>query len=272
MSLKHRSLLTKIFLAYLALSLLLLLTPARYTDPLRHLVLLPLGLAQRAVLSLSRLADNAARKRLAPTPDSPEHLRQRLTQLQAQLQREIQRRETAEKQLEQYQLLPPDRRRRTVLAHVSAFGASPLRHTATIAKGTLDHIAPNQPVFANGVVAGRVISAQPATAEIILIGNPRFRLGVRCVRTRVQGILEGTGRRCIVKYVGRTEDVKPGDLFVTSGLDAIFPPGHLVGHCTQAGNQSGEIHQWIELQPACDIRRLEAVAVALPDPSPQESP
>lgn len=263
MQLKRKSLIRNIFLTYLALSLILLITPPAYTDPLRHLVLLPLSLAQRVVLTLARLTDSAARK-LALTPDRGQELQQHVTRLEAQLQQEIQRRELAEKQLEQYQLLPPGHRHRTVLARVSAFGPSPLSHTATITKGALHDIAPNSPVFWNGAVAGRVTSAQPATAQIILIGNPGFRLAVRCVRTRVQGILEGIGDRCIVKYVGRSEDVKPGDTFVTSGLDAIFPAGYLVGRCTRANNETGEIHQWIELQPACDIRRIETIAVAVP--------
>ena len=34
----------------------------------------------------------------------------------------------------------------------------------------------------------------------------------------------------IMKYVERTEDLKPGDTVITSGLDGIFPRGLLIGY------------------------------------------
>ena len=33
----------------------------------------------------------------------------------------------------------------------------------------------------------------------------------------------------IMKYVERSEDIKPGEPVVTSGLDGIFPRGLLIG-------------------------------------------
>jgi len=266
--LKSRPLLRNVLLAYMALSLALLVTPSAWTDPLRHIVLLPLSLAQRVTLGLSRVTEDALERMTggAGTGGELRRLRARATDLEARLHRETQRREAAEERLRQYEQLPPGIRRRTVLAHVAAFGPSPLRRTAIVSKGTLDGITRGSPVLWNGVVAGRVVSAEPATAQVVLIGHPGFRIAVRCARTRVQGVMEGTGRGCQVKYIGRSEDVKPGDVFVTSGLDAVFPPGYLVGRCVRATNESGEIYKWVELEPACDTNRIETVAVLVGEP------
>ena len=260
---KPRPLLRNVLLAYIALSLLLLVTPSTWTNRLRHIVLLPLSLAQRVTLGLSRITENTQRNMTAGAAKGDELrlLHARTAELEARLHREIQMRETAEERLRQYERLAPALRPRTIIAHIAGFGPSPLRKTAILNKGTLDGITRDSPVLWNGVIAGRVASAEPATAQILLIGHPEFRIAVRCVRTRVQGVMQGTGPRCQLKYIGRSEDVEPGDTFVTSGLDALFPPGYLVGRCVRATNESGEIHKWVELQPACDTNRVETVAV-----------
>ena len=266
-SFKRRSLLRRTFLAYLAISLLFFITPAAWTDPLRHIVLLPFSLAQRGVLRLTKATDRAVRRLGGARRNAKELelLRKRVTRLEAELQMAVHRRETAEAQLRQYTTLPATTRGDAVLACVTGFNPSPLRRTATFNKGRLAGVRRNSPLFWNGAAAGRVDSVGPGSCTAVLVGDRECRIAVRCVRTRVQGILEGMGGSlCRINYIGRTADVRVGDIFVTSGLDGIFPPfppGYIVGRCTRATDETGEIHKWIELRPTCDLRRIETVAI-----------
>jgi len=100
---------------------------------------------------------------------------------------------------------------------------------------------------------------------MVLIGDREFRIAVRSARTRVKGVLAGLGGDlCMVKYIAQDGDVKPGDVFVTAGLDGIFPPDRFVGICTNSSNETGELHRWIEIRPACTASRVENVAILLP--------
>ena len=67
-------------------------------------------------------------------------------------------------------------------------------------------------------------------------------MGVRCARTRVQGVLKGIGGgKAQVDDLGAQADVRVGDLFVTSGMDGVFPPGLLVGECAEVSAEAGAI-------------------------------
>lgn len=267
--LKRHPLIRKTFLIYCALSLVLLITPPAWTGPARHLVLLPLTLCQRGALWTVRATEQAAHRLTRGWRHAGERqrLRQRVSDLEADLRREQSRRETLQQQLRQFTSLPPDLRRRTVSAHLVGHSTSPLRRIPTFNKGASAGVVRNCPVFWNGVVVGRVLRTGPGSCEVALAGDRDCSIAVRCRRTRVAGILEGLGGRlCKVKYVGRNEDIRVGDEFVTSGLDGIFPPGRPVGTCIRTTSETGEIHRWVEVQTFHDIRRIETVTILLPAP------
>ena len=74
-----------------------------------------------------------------------------------------------------------------------------------------------------------------------------------------------------MKYVDRTEDVKPGDAVVTSGMDGIFPRGLLVGQITQVSQEGPGLFLNIDIRPAADFRKLEHVLILTQKP-PQLAP
>ena len=266
-SIKLNSLLLRIFLIYLALSLVLLVLPARWTGPTRHAVFMPFTLLQRGLLWVAQSTERAFAPLVGSGKSAAEirRLEERLVELQARLVQEAERRRLAESRLTQVERLPPEMRARAVLASLTAYDAAPLRRTMVFDKGSRSGVARNCPVLWHGVLIGRVESAGPWTCRAVLVGDRECRVGVRCVRTRARGVLEGIGRGlCRVKYVGHAKDVRPGDLFVTSGLDGIFPAGRLVGTCTAVSNETGEISKWVELKPAFDATRVEVATILLP--------
>jgi len=149
-----------------------------------------------------------------------------------------------------------------VVASLLAYDSSPLRSTVTLDKGSRSGVAPDAVLLYGGYVLGRVETVGPWTSRAVLLDDPASRVAVRCARSRVRGVLQGLGGGlCRVKYVPATADLRPGDLFVTSGGERIFPPGFPVGTCTRADSRTGEAFKWIEVRPAVEPSSLEQVVV-----------
>lgn len=266
-SLKLNTLLLRTFIIYLALSLVLLVMPPEWTGPVRHTVLMPFTLVQRGFLWALRSLEGAFAT-LAGSGKSTEEIQQieeRIIALKARLVQEAERRRLAESRLAQLGHLSPEEQRRVVQATLTRYDTAPLRCTAVFDKGSRSGVAIDCPVLWYGMAIGHIVEVGPWTCTAVLVGDRECRIGVRCRRTRSNGVLEGLGRGlCRVKYIGPAEDVRANDDFVTSGLDGIFPAGRLVGTCTKASNETGDISKWVEVRPAFDPARIEEVTIMLP--------
>jgi len=59
----------------------------------------------------------------------------------------------------------------------------------------------------------------------------------------------------------RSEDIQVGDRLITSGLDGVFPKGLMVGTVTKVNKQNLGLFQFVEVLPAVQPSRVEAVLV-----------
>ena len=81
-------------------------------------------------------------------------------------------------------------------------------------------------------------------------------------RSRARGIVEGRASQFLeLKYVSGSDDVRVGDLVVTSGLCGIFPRGLPIGTVSSVEKSSAGIFQHVELRPSAHLNRLEEVSV-----------
>ncbi|MCD6320060.1 MAG: rod shape-determining protein MreC [Candidatus Desulfofervidaceae bacterium] len=134
-------------------------------------------------------------------------------------------------------------------------------------RGKKDGVNLYYPVVNFQGIVGQVVSLSPHYAKVLLIIDPNSRVEVMSQRTRVHGILKGTGINLAeVIYVPNTEDIKEGDIFITSGLDGIFPKGISVGKVINVFTSRGEIFKKIILKTSVDFRRLEEVLILLKPP------
>src|SRR5690606_38613698 len=77
-------------------------------------------------------------------------------------------------------------------------------------------------------------------------------------------ILSGVSRdECKLKYLKRTDDVKVGDLIITSGLDNVFPKGFPVGTVTEVHSDEYDYEQVVKVKPVITASMLEEVFVVL---------
>jgi len=266
--LKHGFFPLKTLLAYLGVSILLLSMPASCSGPVRRIVLVPFSLAQRGLLLVlrgaERVGDNSA---VVPQGGADViALHEEIADLKVRLAEESYERRMAEARLAQVAKLPATLHKRTLSATVIGYDPSPLSRRALLNQGSEAGVVPDAVILWNGMVVGRVESVEPRSCWAILIGDLKCRVAVRCARSRARGILEGIGGgACAVKYMNVSDDVRVGDLFVTSGLDNIFPAGHLVGQCTKVSAESHGFFKAVEIKPLFDLVRMDEVAILLPE-------
>jgi len=112
---------------------------------------------------------------------------------------------------------------------------STLRQRLLINRGGNSGVYRAQPVITGDGVIGQVYRTGPFSSEIILITDSEHALPVQVLRSGVRTIALGTGRATALElpYVSQNDDVKVGDVLVTSGLDQVFPFGLPVGRVTK---------------------------------------
>jgi rod shape-determining protein MreC len=150
----------------------------------------------------------------------------------------------------------------SVAARITGVDASGLFRTATLNKGENDGVVKGMAVVAQAGVVGKVVATSPNAARVLLLEDPSSGVDALVQRSRARGIVEGSSTGgCQLKYVKHREDLRVGDLVVTSGLDGIFPKGLVVGRIVRLAREEGGLFQTAELEPAIDFNKLEEVLV-----------
>ncbi len=136
--------------------------------------------------------------------------------------------------------------------------------TISINKGTQHGLKDGQAVITLLGVVGYIFRAQAMTSSVMLMTD-RYAVADGLIqRTRAAGIVEGRGSNSLVmKYVERTEDVQPGDIVVTGGLDNIFPKGFPIARVESVERKAISISLKVDLKPLIDASSLEEVFVVI---------
>ncbi len=101
----------------------------------------------------------------------------------------------------------------------------------TLGRGQLQGVKSGDVVMAPGGLVGRIQHVTSHTSRVLLISDPTSRVGVMLSRTRVMGVLRGTGsQESILEFFEKDPVVEVGDPVVTSGLSSLYPAGVMVGH------------------------------------------
>ncbi len=118
------------------------------------------------------------------------------------------------------------------------------------------------PVITNNGVAGVVTAASQHAAKAMLLLDRQSAVDGVVQRSRTRGVVRGNGSGLLeFEFVARDGDVSPGDVILTSGLDAIYPKGLRIGEVEEVDEPGGDLIQSATLTPAVDFERLEQVFV-----------
>jgi rod shape-determining protein MreC len=145
---------------------------------------------------------------------------------------------------------------------IIARGIDRWSNTLLLDKGAKDGLAKDMTAVTPKGLAGKITDVTDSYAHLLLLTDINFSAAVRLQQSRREGIVSGTGTgKCVLKYIPHDEEVKPGDVVVTSGLDALFPAGIPVGYVSKVDVKAGGAFQYIEVVPYQNDAKMEEVIV-----------
>jgi rod shape-determining protein MreC len=197
-----------------------------------------------------------------------EQLRRQVAALQIELQKQ-QALSARAQQLQDLLQLRNQLELETVPAQIIAGDTTLEFHTVTIDKGASDGIGIDMAVIAPEGIVGRIVKTGARASIVQLLLDSDAAAAALIEGSRVGGLV--VGRRgdppLQMEYVSNLENVKRGDIAVTSGLDRIYPKGFRIGRVEEV--QPGEnLYKAITIRPSVDFSRLEEVLVVTTPPFP----
>jgi rod shape-determining protein MreC len=137
-----------------------------------------------------------------------------------------------------------------------------LSKTILIDKGTAHGLDASMPVLAGPGLIGRVIDVSWHAAKVLLLIDESSNIDAIVQRNRTQGIIRGAGSHgYVLKYISKTQDVKEGDVIVSSGIGGVFPKGLMIGAVNHVDRLEAGLFLKIYVTPSIDFSKLEEVLV-----------
>ena len=151
----------------------------------------------------------------------------------------------------------------TIAAQVIGTSGSERSRLIYIDKGVHDGIKPDMAVITPDGIVGKVKDVLPLSSQVLLINDRDSGAGVILEKTRLQGVLRGTGTGELqIDGIMADQNVEPGERVIASGGDRIYPKGVPVGTITSvAPDRDTGTFLTVKLKPAADLNRLEEVLV-----------
>ena len=141
--------------------------------------------------------------------------------------------------------------------------------TVIIDKGSTDGLRRGLPAVSPLGVVGQIIEVSARQSRLMLIIDRNSGADALVQRTRARGIVKGTSQDdCYLDYVLHADDVRVGDLVVSSGFDGVYPKGLLIGTVTAVDFKGGDFFKDVQITPAVDFDKLEEVLIILESPPP----
>lgn len=198
-------------------------------------------------------------------------LRQRVIELEGQLQAERARTSTA-RALEQALALQQEVTVKTLAARVIAGDPVPGMLNVTIDRGTDDGIAPDMAVITEGGVVGRVIRVSGHAARVQLLIGRDAGAGAVLDKTGQAGFLAGGfgDGLCRLELLSPLTKVEAGEKVITSGQDGFYPRGYTLGTVERVDGEGKT--RVILVRPGVDFTHIEIVLVVLGLPPNPDAP
>lgn len=139
--------------------------------------------------------------------------------------------------------------------------------TLVIDQGSSSGIAEGMAVVAADGVVGQIVKVAPTTSRVLLLTDHTSGIAATIQRSRARGVVKGKGEGlCSLEFTTREEDVKVGDMVITSGIGGVFLKGIPIGEVTMVKRGEYGIFQTITIRPLVSIAHLEEALVVLRQP------
>lgn len=167
---------------------------------------------------------------------------------------------------------------RFLIAELLQVDFDPYRHQILLNRGARHGVHVGQPLLDPQGIIGQIIEANALTSRAILITDPNHALPVQIVRTGMRTLALGAGnfQALLLSPILNNEDIRVGDVIVTSGLDGRFPQGYPVATVTKVEFDPTRPFARVSARPSAQLDRLREVLLLVTEPpagtAPQPSP
>lgn len=147
---------------------------------------------------------------------------------------------------------------------VIARASNRFHHSVTIDRGSRDGVRVGMAVVGYRGIVGRVTQVFLNSSRVLLLNNKSISVSCIDKRSRIMGVLEWErGNLFRLEYVGKEEDVLPGDTLLTSGQGRLFPKGFPVGTVFQVADEWGGFSRRVGVISTTDLNKLEELFVVV---------
>ena len=235
-----------------------------YLAPISRFMLNPVVSAQTWLAVRFQALQN-----IINSPQDLVRLRQRNTDLEAEVSRLQTEVITLKQQLSETQVLSAlvdfarvQPENRYLAATVIGRDPSPFVQYVIINRGSDDGLRRGMPVVTQQGLVGRVAAVTSGAARVQLITDPASSINVRLEPSRAQAVVLGdlTGELSL-DMIPQSAEVKVGDLILTSGLGGNYPSDILIGQVTGVRRIETDLFQNASVQPVVDFSKLEIVLI-----------
>jgi rod shape-determining protein MreC len=140
--------------------------------------------------------------------------------------------------------------------------------TVVIDQGSSSGIAEGMALVAADGVVGQIVKVAPGSSRVLLLTDHTSGIAATIQRSRARGVVKGKGEGlCSLEFTTREEDVKVGDMVITSGIGGVFLKGIPIGEVTMVKRGEYGIFQTVTIRPVVNLAHLEEALVVLRQPN-----
>ena len=157
--------------------------------------------------------------------------------------------------------------KKTVRADVCGFDPLNPDSFLTINKGSQDGIQEGLSVLSeDGALVGKINYVEKSFSRVLLVFSSRSSIAAITQSSRVAGIVKGNfGISLTLDMISQFEEIKIGEMVITSGIGGIFPKAIPIGNIARIDTSSSEVFKKAEIGSLINPRQLENVIVILND-------
>jgi rod shape-determining protein MreC len=152
----------------------------------------------------------------------------------------------------------------TVTAEVIGEDVTSWFRTLILNRGSSSGITEGMAVIAADGIVGQIAKVSASTSRVVLLTDHASGIAATIQRSRARGVVKGKSEMlCSLEFATREEDVKVGDMVVSSGIGGVFQKGLPIGEVTMVKRGEYGIFQTVSIQPSVNIAHLEEVLIVL---------
>ncbi len=129
-------------------------------------------------------------------------------------------------------------------------------------RGAADQVKTGSGVITSYGVAGRVIQVNQSSAVIMLLLDTQSSVAGLVERSRITGTVKGTGQGWLkLLHISSEDDIRVGDVVVTSRLSSLFPSGLPIGDIVSIKPSENGLMLDIKVKPRVDFKTLDRLFI-----------